>query len=87
MVVAAVGLTAAMLQFHLRGPEPEQAWHPLARVLNLIGIGCAAVALFADFLRLTPRIGKMTALAAVVSFALSGAIILHRSRRPRATKK
>lgn len=51
--------------------------------LNLLGIAFALLALFADYLRLNPEITQLLALAAVGSFAISGAIILHAFRKGR----
>ena len=87
MVVAAIGLAAAMLQLRLRSPERDHTWHPVALVLNVAGIICAVVALFGVVFRLTPRAGKLTALAAVGCFAVSGAILLHRFRKQSMRRK
>jgi hypothetical protein len=55
--------------------------------LNILGIGFALVALFADFFHLRPETAQMLALAAVGSFAISGAIILHAFRKARIAQK
>jgi hypothetical protein len=49
--------------------------------LNVLGIVCAMVALFADYLRLPRRMLYLVAFAAVVCFGISGSIILHALRR------
>jgi len=51
--------------------------------LNLLGIGFGLVALFADWLKLNSEMTQLFALAAVGSFAVSGAIILHSFRKGR----
>jgi len=87
MVVAAIGLAAAMLQLRLRDPQNQTTRHPVAMGLNIVGIICAVLALFADALQLSPRIGKLMALAAVGSFAVSGATLLHRFRQSNTKQK
>lgn len=87
VVVAAIGLAAAMLQLRLRQPSGSQTWHPGVLALNLVGIGCAVVALFADPLRLTPSASHLAALVAVGCFVVSGALMLHRFRHKRAGQK
>jgi hypothetical protein len=78
VVVAAIGLAALLLQvwFHRDLPNIHS---PLW--LNVLGIFCAMVALFADYLRMTRRMLDLVAFAAVVCFGISGSLILHALRR------
>jgi hypothetical protein len=86
VVVAAIGLAAVLLQlrFYNRGQSnPVQApmW------LNIMGVGFALIAFFADFLRLTSQLAELFALGAVGSFAISSAMILHAFRKRRMAPK
>jgi uncharacterized membrane protein len=86
VVVAAIGLAAVLLQlrFYNRGQStPVQApmW------LNILGVGFALIAFFADFLRLTSQLAELFALGAVGSFAISSAMILHAFRKRRMAPK
>ncbi len=51
--------------------------------LNAAGVVFAIAAVFADVLHLNPALMLITALAAVISFALSGVIVLNALRKPR----
>jgi drug/metabolite transporter (DMT)-like permease len=86
VVVAAIGFAAVLLQLRMRNREQGKAVHPPIW-LNLLGIVFALIALFADFLRLKPEITQLIALAAVGSFGISGAIILHAFRKNRMAGK
>lgn len=86
VVVAAIGMAAVLLQLRLRKPEPEQAVRQPVW-LNIIGIICALAALFADLLHLNVDLAQALALAAVASFAVSSAIILHAVRKQRVVSK
>ena len=77
VVVAAIGLAALLLQVWFRRDLPNI--HPLW--LNVVGILCAMVALFADNLRMTRRMLDLVAFAAVVCFGISGSLILRALRR------
>lgn len=86
VVVAAIGLVAVLLQlrFYNRGlSNPVQApvW------LNILGVGFALAALFADFVGLNWQMAEVMALGAVGSFAISSAMILHAFRKHRITSK
>jgi uncharacterized membrane protein len=86
VVVAAIGLVAVLLQlrFYNRGlSNPVQApvW------LNILGVGFALAALFADFIGLNWQMAEVMALGAVGSFAISSAMILHAFRKHRITSK
>jgi uncharacterized membrane protein len=83
VVVAAIGSAAVLLQLRLRNREEGKAVHPPVW-LNLLGIGFGLVALFADWLKLNAEMTQLLALAAVGSFGVSGAIILHSFRKGRA---
>ncbi len=78
VVVAAIGLAALLLQvwFHRDLPNIHS---PLW--LNVLGILCAMVSLFADYLRMTRRMLDLVAFAAVICFGISGSLILHALRR------
>jgi peptidoglycan/LPS O-acetylase OafA/YrhL len=78
VVVAAIGLAALLLQVWFRRDLPN-IHSPLW--LNVLGILCAMVSLFADYLRMTRRMLDVVAFAAVVCFGISGVLILHALRR------
>ena len=78
VVVAAIGLAALLLQVWFRRDLPN-IHSPLW--LNVLGIFCAMVSLFADYLRMTRRMLDLVAFGAVVCFGISGALILHALRR------
>jgi len=84
VVVAAIGLAALLLQVWFRRDLPN-IHSPLW--LNIIGILCAMVALFADYLRMTRRMLDLVAFAAVVCFGISGSLILHALRRQLRTRQ
>ncbi len=77
VVVAAIGLAALLLQVWFRRELPIHS--PLW--LNVLGILCAMVSLFADYLRMTRRALDLVAFAAVICFGISGSLILHALRR------
>lgn len=81
-MVAAIGSAAVLLQLRIRNREMRTAIHPPVW-LNLVGIAFALLALFAEPLRLNSGMTQLLALAAVGSFAISGAIILHAFRKGR----
>jgi hypothetical protein len=81
VVVAAIGLAALLLQVWFRRDLPVHS--PLW--LNVLGILCAMVSLFADYLQLTRAILDLIAFAAVVCFGISGSLILQALRRVRTT--
>ena len=82
VVVAAIGLAALLLQVQVRFRQDLPNVHsPLW--LNILGILCAMVSLFADYLRMTRRALDLVAFAAVVCFGISGSLILHALRRGR----
>jgi hypothetical protein len=79
VVVAAIGLAALLLQLRLRPDLPSSIRGPLW--LNGLGVLFALAAVFADFLHLNPALVPIAALAAVVSFAVSGIIVLSGLRK------
>jgi hypothetical protein len=82
VVVAAIGLAALLLQLRLRPDLASSNRGPLW--LNGLGVVFALGAVFADFLHLNAAVMPITALAAVVSFAISGIIVLSGLRKRRA---
>ena len=81
VVVAAIGLAALLLQLRLRQGLSPAIKAPLW--LNILGVVLGGIAVFADFLRLSAAITLVTALVAVVCFALSGIIVLNGLRKRR----
>ena len=81
MVVAAIGLAALLLQIRLRNnlgsPVRAPVW------LNVLGVLCAVIAVFADILRLSSAWMLVAALGAVVCFAISGFLVLKALRKKR----
>jgi hypothetical protein len=55
--------------------------------LNILGVGFALAAFFADFRGLSWQMAEVVALGAVGSFAISSAMILHAFRKNRMTSK
>jgi hypothetical protein len=91
VVVAAIGVAALLLQRRLRPDlrpaaqsSPAQTSPTSAPLrLNAAGVIFAIAAVFADVLHLNPALMLITALAAVISFALSAVIVLKALRTPR----
>ncbi|MFZ0560028.1 MAG: hypothetical protein WBD45_03160 [Terriglobales bacterium] len=78
VTVAAIGLAALLLQVWFRLDLPNihsPMW------LNVLGIACALLSLFANNLRLTPRMLELVAFTAVTCFGISGSLILRALRR------
>jgi hypothetical protein len=85
VVVAAIGAAALLLQIRLR-PDLSSSLRTFSRVslwLNAIGVVFAILAVFADVLHLDAALMPITALVAVVSFAVSGIIVLNALRKRR----
>jgi hypothetical protein len=85
VVVAAIGVAALLLQLRLR-PGLSSVRASFARGplwLNALGVLCALGALFADVLHLNEGFMLIAALAAVVSFAVGGVIVLNQLRKYR----
>jgi hypothetical protein len=86
VVVAAIGLAAVLLQ--LRFYNRESTTPVRAPVwLNILGVGCALGALFADLLRLGPQAAEAMALGAIGCFGISSALIMHAFRKHRVSSK
>ena len=86
VVVAAIGVAALLLQRRLRPDLRSSPASPPIRGLlrlNALGVAFAIAAVFADVLHLNPVVMLMAALAAVVSFAIGGIIVLNALRKPR----
>jgi len=86
VVVAAIGVAALLLQRRLR-PKPATPGRDSLRSplwLNLLGVLFAIGAVFGDLFHLNPSFMLIAALAAVVSFAVSGIILLNGLRKRRA---
>ena len=83
VVVAAIGVAALLLQRRLR-PKPSTPDRHSFRGslwLNSVGVLFAIGAVFADVFHLSPALMVIAALAAVVSFAVSGVILLSGLRK------
>jgi hypothetical protein len=84
VVVAAIGVAALLLQLRLRpnllgSGRPASVRGPLW--LNLLGVLFAVGAVFADVLHLSAVVMLIAALGGVVSFAVSGMIVLAALRK------
>jgi uncharacterized membrane protein len=86
VVVAAIGLAAVLLQLRFYNREHTNPVHAPVW-LNILGVGFALAAFFADFLGLSWQMAEVVALGAVGSFAISSAMILHAFRKNRVTSK
>lgn len=76
VVVAAIGLTALLLQVRFR--QDFNARSPLW--LNVLGLLCATATLLADYLHVKRSTVELVAFSAVVCFGISGSLILHALR-------
>jgi hypothetical protein len=74
VVVAAIGLAALLLQLRLRSDRATPVRAPLW--LNVVGLACAVAAVFADVFHLSAGVLPVAALGAVVSFGVSGVVVL-----------
>jgi uncharacterized membrane protein len=77
VVVAAIGLSALLLQLRLR--KDPQVRAPLW--LNVLGVVFASAAVFADVLHLSANLLLIAALGAVGCFAISGTTVLYALRK------
>jgi hypothetical protein len=82
VVVAAIGFAALLLQLRLRPGLSSSVRGPLW--LNEVGVIFALAALSAEFFHLNQAAMLIAALLAVVSFGISGVIVLSGLRKPRA---
>ena len=86
VVVAAIGVAALLLQLRLRPDLSSlRASNQGPLWLNALGVICALAALFADILHLNEAFTLIAALAAVVSFAIGGIIVLNALRKYRSS--
>jgi hypothetical protein len=85
VVVAAIGLTAVLLQLRFRRDVTPKVQAPFW--FNLLGVVSALLALFADAFHLSSRAFEITALAAVGCFSISSVIILEALRKSRVEPK
>jgi predicted MFS family arabinose efflux permease len=86
VVVAAIGVAALLLQLRLQPSLSSSARVSSARGplwFNAFGVAFALGALFADVLHLNGVFMLIAALAAVVSFAVSGLIVFSTLRKQR----
>ena len=86
LVVAAIGLAAVLVQLRFHNRDQSHAVHPPVWI-NVLGTLCALAALSSDLLRLRPELTQVLALAAIGSFAVSSAVILHAFRKQRVSSK
>lgn len=82
VVVAAIGLTALLLQLRLRSEARVRVNAPVW--LNMLAIAFAAGAVLADILHLNPIFLLAAALGAVLCFAISGIVVLNALRKIKA---
>lgn len=80
VVIAAIGAAAVLLQLWLRNREHANTIHP-PTWLSVFGIVLALAALFSGRLGLSREVTQLVSLAAVGSFAVSSAVILHAFRK------
>lgn len=84
VVIAAIGVAALILQIRLRPDLSSSMRAPRAPLwLNALGVLFALGAVFADLLHLDSTFMLITALAAVVCFAVSGIVVLSALRKHR----
>lgn len=81
VVVAAIGLTALLLQLRLRKDLGGNIHAPLW--LNALGLVFAVLAVFADYLHFSTGMMAVAALIAVICFGLSGTKVIHALRKKR----
>jgi hypothetical protein len=85
VVIAAIGVAALLLQLRLR-PGLSSSGRVSSRSplwLNALGVAFAGAAVLADVLHLNTGIMLIAALAAVVSFAVGGIVVLSSLRKRR----
>jgi uncharacterized membrane protein len=85
VVIAAIGVAALLLQLRLR-PEVSSSVRVSSRRtlwLNALGVIFAVGAVFADVLHLSAALMQIASLVAVVSFSISGIIVLSALRKLR----
>jgi hypothetical protein len=85
VVVSAIGMAALLLQLRFRSDLSPAIRAP--RWLNILGILFALGTVFGDLLRFSPQVIELLALAAVLCFGSSSAIVLDSIRKQRALPK
>jgi len=85
VVVSAIGMAALLLQLRFRRDLSPAIHAP--RWLNILGILFAFGALFGDLVHFSSQVIELLALAAVVCFGSSSAIVLDSIRKQRALPK
>jgi drug/metabolite transporter (DMT)-like permease len=85
-VVAAVGVMALMLQIRFRYPQQRGEIH-LPSWFNLAGGILALSAFLCEWLHLRPAVIELITLAAIGSFGVSGALVLHKMRKRRSSSR
>lgn len=85
VVIAAIGVAALLLQLRLRTDISRSVRVSTRGTLwlNALGVIFAVAALFADVFHLSATFLLVAALVAVVSFSVSGIIVLSALRKPR----
>jgi hypothetical protein len=85
VVIAAIGVAALLLQLRLRTDISRSVRVSTRRALwlNALGVIFAVAAVFADVFHLSATFLLVAALGAVVSFSVSGIIVLSALRKPR----
>ncbi len=86
VVIAAVGVMALLLQLRFRYPQRAKDV-PLSGWLNVAGVVLAVTAFLADLLRIRAAVAEAMAIAAVVCFGTSGAIVLRGLRNRQSAGK
>ncbi len=81
VVVAAIGLAALLLQLRLRRDSVPSTPVRAPLWLNVVGVAFALSALAADILHWTANAMLVSALGAVICFAISATSVLHSLRK------
>lgn len=86
VVIAAIGVAALLLQLRLRTDISRSVRVSTRGTLwlNALGVIFSGAAVFADVLHISATFLLVAALVAVVSFSVSGIIVLSALRKPRA---
>jgi len=79
VVVASIGLAALLLQLRMRKDLDRKIHAPLW--LNVLGLVFAIAAVIADFVHINSNFMIVAALGAVISFAVSGVVVLDAFRK------
>jgi hypothetical protein len=80
LVMALIGTAAVLVQLRVRNDNPPRSVHP-PLWLNIAGILFSLAALFPAAFHLNARFAQPLALAAVSTFAISSAVVLHSIRK------